>query len=331
MFEGLGTDYRIFIVMVIVMVFIAVVLLLSSVIVPTVGSEAQASRRMRERLGRVLDTADEGSATILRDRYLGGMSPMERFFNSFPGMRNFRLSVVQAGLEVPAYMFLLYAVTVFFIVVVLTFLFLQNIWLALLIGLPFLFLPFFYVNMKRAKRMATFEEQLPEALDMMARALMAGHPFNETLKMVGEEMHDPIGTEFMTTFVDINYGMPAKTAFMAMLSRVPSVSLNTLITAVLIQQESGGKLAEILMKISSVIRSRFRLNRRVRTLSAEGRMSAWVLTLLPFVLAIVISISTPSYLVMMTKDPLGVFIVGGAFGLVIIGNFWIRKIIRFKY
>ncbi len=327
MLSGLGGDYRIFI----AMVFIAVVLLITSVIVPTVGSEAQANRRMRQRLNRVLDSVDEGSASILRDRYLGGMSPAEKFFNHFPGVRNFRLSVMQAGIKTAAYVIILYAITLFAIGFVLAFLFLENIWIALVFALPLLVIPFYYVSYKRGKRLATFEEQLPEALDMMARALQAGHPFNETLKMVGDEMHDPIGGEFTTTFVDINYGMPIKTAFMAMLSRVPSISLNTLITAVLIQQESGGKLAEILMKISSVIRGRFKLNRKVRTLSAEGRMSAWVLTLLPFVLALVISISTPSYLGLMTKDPLGVFIVGGAFVLVIIGNFWIRKIIRFKY
>lgn len=327
MFDGLGADYRIFI----GMVFVAVVLLLTSVIVPTVGSEAQTSRRMRDRLNRVLQSTDEESASILRDRYLGGMSPLERLFSRLPGMQNLRLLIMQAGLKMPAYMLVLNSLFLFSLVFILLFLLSENIWLAIGVAFPFLFIPIMYVNIKSAKRMAAFEEQLPEALDMMARALQAGHPFNETLKMVGEEMKDPIGGEFMTAFVDINYGMQTKTAFLAMLSRVPSISLNTLITAVLIQQESGGKLAEILNKISAVIRSRFRLNRRVRTLSAEGRMSAWVLTLLPFALALVISITTPSYLAMMTKDPLGVYIIFGAFALVIVGNFWIRKIIRFKY
>lgn len=327
MLAGLGTDGRIFI----IMVFVAVVLLMTSVIVPTVGSEATASRLMRRRINRVLDSVDSGSANLLRDRYLGELSPLERALERIPGMSGLHMDVMQAGIKSPAYTFILYSLAIGSAAFVLAMVFLQNMLFAVPIALIAGWLPFFYVSKKRNDRLAKFEEQLPEALDMMARALQAGHPFVDTLRMIGEEMHDPIGGEFAIVFNDINYGMTSKTAFLGLLSRVPSISLNTLITAVLIQQESGGKLAEILLKISAVIRSRFRLNRRVRTLSAEGRMSAWVLTLLPFILAAIIAITTPTYLPMMTKDPLGIMISGSAFGLIVIGNFWIRKIIRFKY
>ena len=207
----------------------------------------------------------------------------------------------------------------------------QNILFVATFGIVSLSFPILWVLRKRAIRIGRFEEQLPEALDMMARALEAGHPFNETLKMVGEEMPNPISSEFARVFTDINYGLPAKTAFVGLLSRVPSVSLNTLVTAVLIQSESGGRLAEILHKISAVIRGRFKLQRKVKTLSAEGRLSAWILTLLPFVLTIVISITTPSYLPRMVNDPMGMNLVYTAFVLVICGILWMRKIIRFKY
>ncbi len=327
MLAGLGTDGKIFV----VMVFVAVVLLMTSVIVPTIGSEATANRMMRRRINRVIDSVDSGSSNLLRDRYLGELSPLERSLESIPGISTLRMNVMQAGLKKPAYMYLLFALTLGACAFIVVMLLLQSIFFAIPAALFATTIPFMYVSRQRAVRLAKFEEQLPEALEMMARALQAGHPFVDTLKMIGEEMNEPIGEEFQTVFNDINYGMTSKTAFLGLLTRVPSISLNTLITAVLIQQESGGKLAEILLKISAVIRSRFRLNRRVRTLSAEGRMSAWVLTLLPFVLAVVIALSTPAYLPMMTKDPLGVFITGAAFGLIVLGNFWIRKIIRFKY
>lgn len=322
-----GSDFAIFG----VMVFIAVVLLFSSVIVPTVGTEAQATKRVRNRIDSVLDSIDPGTATILRDRYLGNLSPFERRLESVPGMKNLRLAVKQAGIDKPAYSFLIWGMILGIFGAILTYLLFQSVLFSLIAGAMSTFFPIGYVKYKRNQRLSKFEEQLPEALDLMSRALQAGHPFNETLKMVGEEMSDPIAIEFSTAFTDINYGLPVKTAFISMLQRVPSISLNTLVTAVLIQQESGGKIAEILAKIAAVIRSRFKLQRRVKTLSAEGRMTAWVLTLLPFFLAAVIAITTPTYLPMMTKDPLGLTIIGSAFLLVVIGNFWIRKIIRFKY
>lgn len=324
---GLGVDASLFA----GMVFIAVVLLLSSAIVPTVGSEAQASRRMKSRINRVLDSIDPGTATLLRNRYLSGLSPLERMLENVPGMTRLRNMVIQAGVDKPGYVYVLWGFTIAAIVLTLVYLFTGVLWLAVVIAVVCFSFPFVYLARKRGTRLARFEEQLPEALDLMARALQAGHPFNETLKMVADEMPNPIAGEFSTVFTDISYGLPVKTAFVSLLGRVPSISLNTLVTAVLIQHESGGRIAEILMKIAAVIRGRFKLARRVKTLSAEGRMSAWVLTLLPFVLALVIAVTTPSYIPILTKDPLGVYIIGAAFTLVILGNFWIRKIIRFKY
>ena len=126
-----------------------------------------------------------------------------------------------------------------------------------------------------------FEEQLPDAIDTMTRALRAGHPFPAALKMIGDEFDDPVAAEFDLTFGDINYGNDVRRAMLGLLSRIPTVTVMALVTAVLVQKESGGNLAEILERISAVIRGRFKLYRKIKTLSAEGRMSAWVLAMVP--------------------------------------------------
>lgn len=327
MLANLGTDVLVFM----AMVFIAVVLLASSVIVPTVGTEAQAGRRMRRRLDSVLDAIDPGTHSLLREQYLKNLSPFERALEWIPGFESLGNLIRQAGLSTPSYWLVIWSVASGLGVYFLANILLKQVVVAIVLATVALFVPYLMVARKRANRLAKFEEQLPEALDMMARALQAGHPFNETLKMVSEEMQEPIAGEFGQVFSDISYGLPIKTAFVSLLSRVPSISLNVLVNAVLIQAESGGRIAEILMKIAAVIRSRFRLMRKVRSLSAEGRLSAWILALLPFVMAILISIASPDYLPMLIKDPLGIKLIYASFGFLILGILWMRKIIRFKY
>lgn len=323
----LGTQAGIFM----LMVFVAVVLLAASVIVPTVGTEAQASKRMKRRINRVLESIDSDSAALLRLRKQDEMSDTERFFDRLPGMTRLRDVVEQSGVDKSPHTILMYslllALLIFVVVIAIT----EQPLAASICAFVLFWVPIIYVFRKRAVRLAKFEEQLPEALDLMSRALQAGHPFNETLKMVHDEMADPISGEFERVFTDINYGLPVKTAFVSLLSRVPSMSLNTLVTAVLIQNESGGRIAEILSKIAEVIRGRFKLQRKVKTLSAEGRMSAWILTLLPFVLVVVIQLTTPSYLPRMLDDPIGPPLVFTGFGLVLAGILWMRRIIRIKF
>lgn len=327
MIPSLGTNAVVFL----VMVFVSVLLLAWSVIVPTVSSEAQASRRMKKRIGGVLESIDPGSSSLLREQNQKNMSSFERALEKIPLVSDLSTTLQQGGYTTRATAFivrtLLLAMGLGFVVTIVK----GNILFGLLAACLAIPIPYILALRKRAKRIARFEEQIPEALDLISRALEAGHPFHETLKMVSEEMMDPIASEFNQVYNDISYGVSQKMAFLSMLSRVPSVSLNATVTAVLIQSESGGRLSEILRKIASVIRSRFKLQRKVKTLSAEGRMSAWVLSLMPFVLALVISITTPSYLPKMIDDPLGIKLVFVAFAFVLIGILWIRKIIRFRY
>ena len=163
---------------------------------------------------------------------------------------------------------------------------------------------------------------------MMVRALKAGHPFADTLRLVAEEMDRPIAKEFGIVHTDINHGLDMKAAFMNLLERVPNMTLMGLVTAVVVQRETGGNLAEALQGISKIIRGRFRFQRRVKSLTAEGRMSAWVLALIPFVLFITLMITSPDYLPILMEEPAGRKIIAIAFGVLLVGILWIRKIIR---
>jgi tight adherence protein B len=188
--------------------------------------------------------------------------------------------------------------------------------------------PFIYVSRKRRARLEKFEEQLPDAVDVMKRAMRAGHPFNACLKLVAEDMEEPIAREFELTFADVNFGNDVRRALLGMLMRVPSTNLMAVVTAVLIQKETGGNLAEIFERISQVIRSRFRFGRRVRTLSAEGRLSAWILTLVPIVLFGVLWITTPTYLPPLLESPTGQKMLIFAVAMMVVAVYWMRKIIR---
>jgi tight adherence protein B len=322
----LTSDMMIFL----VMVFVAVSLLATSVIVPTFGRETKATRRLRDRIQAVAGGMDADAVSLVRENRLRRLSPWERRLESLPGMENLASLIEQAGRSIPAYRLMSLTVLAVIVSLLTVTILTGSVVLGVLVAFVCALAPQYKLRIERGNRLARFEEQLPEALDIISRALRAGHPFVETLKLVGDEMDDPIGKEFSTAFTDINYGASVRQGFMNLLERVPSMSLMAAVTAVLIQRETGGNMAEILEKIAAVVRGRFRYQRRLRTLSAEGRLSAWILTLVPFGLAAVIMVIQPDYLPMLTKDPLGRQLIIAAFVMITLGIFWIRRIIRIE-
>ena len=191
-------------------------------------------------------------------------------------------------------------------------------------------IPAFLLLRARASRLARIEEQLPEAADFVARALRAGHSFTNVLHMAGMELPDPLAGEFRATHEEINYGVPMDDALHNLAARIPLTDLRYLVIAVLIQRESGGNLAEILGNISHIIRGRLQLIAQVRVLSAEGRMSAWVLGLLPFVVVAMMSVVNPAYIRVLWSDPKGVTLLWYGFGMLAIGVAWLRKLIHIR-
>jgi tight adherence protein B len=200
----------------------------------------------------------------------------------------------------------------------------------LALGVAAASLPYFYMRIKRSRRLAEFEEQFPEALDFLARSMRAGHAFSVSLEMLGAESPDPLGQEFRTLFNEQNLGAPLDVAFGNMLRRLPLVDVRFFVSSVLLQRQTGGNLSEILVRLSYVIRERFRLKGQVKAASAHGRMTATILTIMPIVLMFAMLVIAPGYLQSMANDPDGKYLIIAAIVAQILGYYFIRKIIRIK-
>lgn len=313
----------------IAMIFAIGFLLAQSFVRPLMGSSRDAQRKLRERIRNLsADPAGERHVSLVRDRYLKDLSPLERGLLRLPGMGGLQALIDQAGSSQLPHRLVLTSLALAVAAGGLAGALFGWGLGALLIGALAGAAPILLLRHKRAQRLARFEEQLPDALTVAARALRAGLPFNEALNLVSQEMHEPAAKEFGIVFTEINYGGDARAALLGLLERVPSVAVMAMVTTVLIQRETGGNLAEVLDKLAEMVRQRFRFQRSVRTLSAEGRLGAWILSLLPFVLAGILAVIAPDFLPMLTQDPLGRQLIMAAFGLIIVGILWLRRIVN---
>jgi len=190
--------------------------------------------------------------------------------------------------------------------------------------------PFLLLRFKVSRRQLKFETQFPEALDLIGRALRAGHALTTGLGMVADKIPDPVGTEFRLIHDRQNYGMPLAEALRDFGERVPLLDARFFVTAVLTQRESGGNLAEVLDNLAALIRERFKVKRQVRTVSAHGRITGWVLAFLAPTLAAILVLIAPEHMALMIQDPLGIQMIVGAMALQIIGVIAIRRIINIE-
>lgn len=312
------------------LVFLAVFLLMSGLTIPVFGESRRMHKRLLERLATLKTETDAQVETLLRQKYRKERTPLEQSLEALPGMEFVARLLEQSGSSTPAYR-LVFGSAALGVAVAIAGWDLTHLWyVAILVGMTAAVLPSVKILQQRARRTAKFEEQLPEALDVMKRALQAGHPFTQCLKLVAQDMDEPICREFDYIFSEINYGGDLRHALMGFLERVPSVSAMAFVTAVLVQKETGGNLAEILTRITTVIRGRFKLHRHIRTLSAEGRLSAWILMLIPLALFAVISLTSPGYFPVLLHNRLGPILITIAVVMGFIGMLWIRRIIRIQ-
>lgn len=200
-----------------------------------------------------------------------------------------------------------------------------------LLGLVTIAVPYFYVRLTRTQRLRTFEEQFPEAIDLIARSLRAGHTFTTGLGIAAEEIPAPVGLELRRVYDEQNFGMAMPDALKAMARRVPVLDARFFVTAVLTQREAGGNLAEVLDNLSGVMRERFKVKRQIRVVSAHGRITAWVLSLLPPALASVIYLVSPQFIRVLIDDPLGNRLLLGAIVLQVIGSLIISRLVQVEY
>jgi tight adherence protein B len=190
--------------------------------------------------------------------------------------------------------------------------------------------PFAVIALMRGRRLRKFEEHFPEALDLLGRAVRAGHAFTTGLEMVAKDSAEPIAGEFRTTFEEQNFGLPLRDSLLNMAERVPSVDVRFFVTALMVQKETGGNLAEILDELSRVIRERFRIYRDVRVKTAQGRLTALILILLPIAMFFALQLVNPDYTKILFVDPLGPPILAGAAMLQVIGSIILWKIIHIE-
>lgn len=311
--------------------FFAVVLLLEAGYTAWNASMGPEAKRIQHRLQAMsAGSATSAQSSIVKQRLLAEAPATERLLLRIPRVQHLDRLLVQSGLDWSVAKFL--GLTLGLVAAVLIVgLALQFYWPFIVLAmLAVAMLPYLYVLNARQKRIHTIESQLPDALELMSRALRAGHSFPSSLEMVSTEGPNPIAGEFKITFDEVNYGIPMQDALMNMSTRIASSDLRYFVIAVLIQRETGGNLAELLDNLAKLMRERFKLIGHIRVLSAEGKLSAWILTLLPFALAGVIQVIHPKFLAVLYEDPAGLKMIYMAALLMAAGIFWMRQIIKIR-
>ena len=197
-------------------------------------------------------------------------------------------------------------------------------------GSPALVMPWLWLRHRRTARMKRFEEQFPEALDLLSRAIRAGHAFQTAMGMCADELPAPVGVEFKKSFDQQNFGLPLKDTLNELTERVPHLDVKFFVTAVLIQRETGGNLAEILDNLAHVVRERFKILRQVRVHTAHGRFTGYVLLALPAALGVVLAFINPEHMDLLFKERMGQMMIMAAIVMQTIGYFWIRKVIKIE-
>lgn len=267
---------------------------------------------------------------IRKDEQFSAIPWMNRWLVKLEVVSTVRKLLFQADVKWTSGALLLMCLACFVIPTVLVYMRVQALIFSLLVGALLGFAPVMFVLYKRKQRFNRFEQRLPEALDLMVSALRAGHSLVAALRMVALESPEPLASEFRTCYDEQNYGLELRTAMDNLVDRVPLQDLKIVMTAILIQKESGGNLAEVLEKATYVIRERFRLRRQVRTHTAQGRLTGWILSFLPIVLGCALYLVDPKTMSMLWKNPLGIKLLYAAGTMMIIGALTIRKIVNME-
>ncbi|MGF1765005.1 type II secretion system F family protein [Aliivibrio kagoshimensis] len=309
-----------------ILLFFSVLFVSQALILPSAGSKAK-HKALTKRL-RTSQINDSKGQSILKEHYLKGLTTFEKNAIQIQFFADLKSSIELSGMKMTLDFALSMSLILSCTIALVSHIFSGNPIVAIAFFIGTWIVLYSLLSKKIADRLFTLEEQLPEALDIMKRVLKSGQPLTEAFREVGDEMGDPISTEFINTFNLLNYGYDLRLAIMQLADRNPTVSMLAFSSAVLLQKETGGNLSENLTNVSTVLRARFKLVRKIKTLSAESKMSAWILVLAPFGLFVIMYVIHPEYVEPLYRHPLGLKIV--SFGIVslLIGAAWIKKIIN---
>jgi tight adherence protein B len=310
-----------------------VVVTLVALIWMFVGTDAN-QEVVRRRMESVRKAEQRGNVSLnlklVRDEMLSSVPALHRLLMKWTWSSRLRDFVAQAGMKTKPAKLLLISAVIGLGSYLITKMFYPQFPIAVLAAIIATVVPFSVVAFKRRRRLRKFEEHFPEALDLLGRAVRAGHAFTTGLEMIAKESSEPVAEEFRATFEEQNFGLPLKDALLNMTERVPMVDVRFFVTALLIQKETGGNLAEILDGLSRVIRDRFRIHREVKTRTAQGRLTAAILISLPPLMMLVLEIINPHYIHILVDDPAGPVVLSIAVGMQLIGSALLWKIIHFE-
>ncbi|HEY6767807.1 MAG TPA: type II secretion system F family protein [Candidatus Sulfotelmatobacter sp.] len=292
------------------------------------------ARLIKDRLANVQkapERAPEEEFALLRDEQLSQIPALDNLLRRSPRISAIQKNVAQAGMTLRAGNFLglcaLSGIAAGIFALVMSRSNPAIAWCAMLVGL---ILPYSYVSYRRNKRFEKFESLFPEAIDTLARAVRAGHAFTTALEMISDEVAEPVSSEFRKLFEEQKFGMPVRDALANLAERVPLVDVKFFVTAVMLQRETGGNLAEILDNLSYVIRERFKIQRQVRVYTAQGRLTMGLLMAMPPIIVTVMLLLNPGFIRPLFDDPIGHTLLVAGIALQTIGYFVIRKIIKIQ-
>jgi tight adherence protein B len=307
-------------------------LVFAAYLVATRGTEAKRAR-LQQRLAEVLlygSQTGDAEVRLAREELLSEIPALNRTLVRLQAATRLKRMLEQADLHITVTRLLMFSVMAGMLAALAASMVTISWLIIISAGLAAASAPFLHVLMKRRQRMRAFLEHLPDALELMSRALSAGHAFAESLHMVATEMPEPIATEFRKCYEEQNLGLSLKLALESLAERMPLLDLRLCITAILIQRETGGNLAEILEKVAHTIRERFRIMEDLKTLTTSSRLSAWILCGLPMFVALAVTFINPSYMSVLWYDPRGHVLIYVALGMQISGMLFVRKILRIK-
>lgn len=317
----------------ILLVFISVFSLVIT-LVPWLDEKKALRDRIQSRMRSLeisaVDSDVEGVKQVLREKYLRKLSPLERRLESLLRTERLGVFIEQSGRETKGYVLLLATIGIALLTSIVVSFTDLTLYMKLVIVFLVSSLPFGKIIFDRHRRLDRIEEQLPEAIDMMVNSVRAGHSFVESIRIVSEDMKPPIAGEFATTFTEISYSNDVRRSLMAMLQRVPGQAMMLLVVSVLVQRDTGGNITEVLEHISKMIREKFRFDRRIKTVSAQGRLGGRVLGLLPLVMFGVLNFISPDYISNLTESESGRNLMTLSGVLVVFGFIWIHKLQKIK-
>ncbi len=312
------------------LVFSAVALLLQGLFISVYSPQRTSAKQIKKHLNSLAKSGQNIEKDLLLNRQIDKLSPLQNWLESQPWIFHYTYKMELAGSKLFGHQYLLIAFISSSVIALATWYFTNDGLFALAaFGITILA---FQIKLSKDidNRMIKIEEQFPEAMDVLRRGLQAGYSFTEAIKLIYEEMDGNLADEFKIMFNRINFGDDLKTALLEFVKRVPTTSAQAFCSSVSIHKETGGNLAENIDNLSKIIRQRFSFKRRVRTLSAEGRLSGWVLVLMPFVLFAVLYLTSPSYIKTLIETAEGLNMLKGGFLGMLLGIVWINRLIKIE-